>query len=116
MKFLTYHAVNAKGDKVFSNALGSNALTWGIFTGCEIQQPTVVDSTSFLAWKDEAFSLWSVWANLYPSDSQSFNTIKYIQSNWFLMNIVDNDFQNGNIFEVFDLLISRSKISSNGNH
>ncbi len=35
-----------------------NALTWGRFHGKEVVQPTVVDTQSFLAWKDEAFILW----------------------------------------------------------
>ena len=33
-------------------------MTWGVFPGQEIQQPTVVDAQAFLAWKDEAFALW----------------------------------------------------------
>lgn len=32
-----------------------NAVTWGVFWGREIIQPTVVDHTSFMIWKDEAF-------------------------------------------------------------
>ena len=33
-------------------------MTWGVFPGQEVQQPTVVDSQAFMAWKDEAFALW----------------------------------------------------------
>merc|ERR1719463_296723 len=42
------------------------AVTWGIFPGQEIQQPTVVDLNSFVAWKDEAFELWSDWYDALP--------------------------------------------------
>lgn len=35
-----------------------NALTWGVFPGREIVQPTVVDPASFRTWKEEAFELW----------------------------------------------------------
>ena len=28
-----------------------NAVTWGVFPGQEIVQPTVVDGASFMAWK-----------------------------------------------------------------
>ncbi|CAI8053880.1 Methylenetetrahydrofolate reductase [Geodia barretti] len=34
------------------------AVTWGVFPGMEIIQPTVVDPVSFHIWKDEAFMLW----------------------------------------------------------
>ena len=36
-----------------SNCLSQlpNAVTWGVFPGKEIVQPTVVDPISFLSWK-----------------------------------------------------------------
>uniref|UniRef100_A0A1I7WPC6 SCP domain-containing protein n=1 Tax=Heterorhabditis bacteriophora TaxID=37862 RepID=A0A1I7WPC6_HETBA len=34
------------------------AVTWGVFPGAEIAQPTVVDPLSFRAWKDEAYDMW----------------------------------------------------------
>lgn len=30
---------------------GGNAVTWGVFPGQEIAQPTIIDRDSFLAWK-----------------------------------------------------------------
>jgi len=36
----------------------ANAVTWGVFPGREILQPTVVDPISFRVWKDEAFRQW----------------------------------------------------------
>ncbi len=36
----------------------ANAVTWGVFPGREVIQPTVVDPVSFRSWKDEAFALW----------------------------------------------------------
>lgn len=72
--FLTYMAVNKEGSWI-SN-LGSqtdvNAVTWGVFPAKEIIQPTVVDPTSFMVWKDEAFEIWSRgWAQLYPEGDPS---------------------------------------------
>lgn len=65
-------AVNAAGDvKSFGPGTteetgGINAVTWGVFPGREVVQPTVVDVRSFLVWKDEAFGAWSEeWAPLY---------------------------------------------------
>ncbi|XP_034733772.1 methylenetetrahydrofolate reductase-like [Etheostoma cragini] len=70
-----------------------NAVTWGIFPGREIVQPTVVDPDSFMYWKDEAFALWiEQWAKLYEDESPSRMIIKYIHDNYFLVNLVDNDF------------------------
>ncbi|KEZ41148.1 Methylenetetrahydrofolate reductase 2 [Scedosporium apiospermum] len=53
---ITYYAVTKDGT-LESNAPteGPNAVTWGVFPGKEIVQPTIVESISFLAWKDEAF-------------------------------------------------------------
>jgi methylenetetrahydrofolate reductase (NADPH) len=49
---LTYMAVTSKGDYKSNQASASvNAVTWGVFPGSEIVQPTVVDQESFLVWK-----------------------------------------------------------------
>ncbi|MEE6485237.1 hypothetical protein FKM82_014221 [Ascaphus truei] len=70
-----------------------NAVTWGIFPGREIIQPTVVDPDSFMYWKDEAFALWiEQWAKLYEDESPSRMIIQYIHDNYYLVNLVDNDF------------------------
>jgi len=106
LPFLTYHAVNSKGEEAYTNTCGTNALTWGVFAGQQIKQPTVVDAGSFLAWKDEAFSLWKVWEKLYPDGSAAQQLIQSIREHWFLVNIVDNNFQTGNIFQLFDELIT----------
>jgi methylenetetrahydrofolate reductase (NADPH) len=46
------------------------AVTWGVFPGKEIIQPTVVDYNSFGIWKDEAFALWrSQWGQAYAPES-----------------------------------------------
>jgi methylenetetrahydrofolate reductase (NADPH) len=70
-----------------------NAVTWGVFPGKEILQPTIVETNSFLAWKDEAFQIWTQWANAYDKDSPSANLLESIAANWYLVNIVYNDFQ-----------------------
>lgn len=62
---ITYHAVNKQGDFRSNTAPGPNAVTWGVFPGAEVIQPTVVDSTAFQAWKDEAYELGAQWALLY---------------------------------------------------
>ncbi|CAJ0823597.1 16571_t:CDS:2 [Entrophospora sp. SA101] len=49
---ITYYAVNKQGDlKTNTQSDGPNAVTWGVFSGKEIIQPTVVEAISFMAWK-----------------------------------------------------------------
>ena len=55
---LTYMAVTSKGDYHSNQASASvNAVTWGVFPGSEIVQPTVVDQESFLVWKVRKVSI-----------------------------------------------------------
>ncbi|XP_054995493.1 methylenetetrahydrofolate reductase (NADPH) isoform X3 [Sorex araneus] len=91
---VNYHIVDVKGENI-TNAPGlqPNAVTWGIFPGREVIQPTVVDPVSFMFWKDEAFALWTEqWGRLYEEGSPSRGVIQHIHDNYFLVNLVDNDF------------------------
>ncbi|XP_044138018.1 methylenetetrahydrofolate reductase [Bufo gargarizans] len=91
---VNYHIVNVQGENITNSTdMQPNAVTWGIFPGREIIQPTVVDPVSFMYWKDEAFALWiEQWAKLYEEESPSRMIIQYIHDNYFLVNLVDNDF------------------------
>ena len=101
---VNYQAVN-KDDVCYSNTDRTIAVTWGVFPGREICQPTIVDPASFFVWKEEAFALWrAAWASAYPSDSPSHRNIMTIHDSYFLVNVVDNDFIRGNIFEIFELV------------
>jgi len=78
-----------------------NAVTWGVFPGQEIQQPTIVDETSFMVWKDEAFALWGHFEEVLPETSTGGRkAVKEIKENWYLVNVVDNNFLNGDLFNV----------------
>ncbi|TVY23028.1 Methylenetetrahydrofolate reductase [Lachnellula hyalina] len=103
---LTYYAVNKAGElKTNAPGDGPNAVTWGVFPGKEIVQPTIVETISFLAWKDEAFRLGMDWAHCYSNLSPSRNLIQNMMENWFLVNIVHNDFhQTHGLFRLFDEL------------
>jgi len=100
---LTYHALNTWGDSKSNLPEKSvTAVTWGVFPGREVIQPTIVDSESFNIWKDEAFALWrDQWGALYPADSTSRKLMDQIYENYWLLNIVENDFVDGNIFQIF---------------
>ena len=85
---MTFYAVNKAGDlRTNAPSDGPNAVTWGVFPGKEIVQPTIVETVSFLAWKDEAFRLGSDWANCHPSSSPSRHLIEGIINKWYLVNI-----------------------------
>ena len=96
-----FQAVNKSGD-IISNVKRDNVnvVTWGGFPGEKIKQPTIVDARSFMIWKDEAFSLWiNDWASIYEKDSISYSIINNIYENYFLVNIVDNDFISSNMIK-----------------
>ncbi|KAI9236603.1 MAG: methylenetetrahydrofolate reductase 1 [Podila humilis] len=89
----------APACETFSNKLedelveDSNAVTWGVFPGKEIIQPTVIEKVSFLAWRDEAFEIWREWEHLYPKGSESRKLLHQIGHDYWLFNIVNNDFR-----------------------
>ena len=85
---MTFHAVNKKGDlRTNAPSEGPNAVTWGVFPGKEIVQPTIVETISFLAWKDEAFKLGTDWAKCHSALSLSRTLIEGIMEKWYLINI-----------------------------
>ncbi|KAF9519500.1 hypothetical protein BS47DRAFT_1370712 [Hydnum rufescens UP504] len=91
---VTYYAINNKGDlRTNNNSDGPNAVTWGVFPGKEIIQPTIVEAVSFMAWKDEAFELGRQWSRLYAPDSPTRKLIEETMDTYFLVNIVHNDFK-----------------------
>jgi len=100
---LTYIAVNKDGES-FSNipANAVNAVTWGVFPGKEIIQPTVVDSASFMVWKDEAFEIWTRgWGCLFPEGDSSRELLEKVQKSYYLVSLVDNDYIHGDLFAAF---------------
>jgi methylenetetrahydrofolate reductase (NADPH) len=101
---LTYYAVSKTGElRTNTHDEGPNAVTWGIFPNREIVQPTIVETVSFLAWKDEAYRLGDDWSRCYPVGSSSRRLIEGLMNEWFLVNIVNNDFhQENEIFNIFD--------------
>ncbi|KAJ3083134.1 hypothetical protein HK102_001235 [Quaeritorhiza haematococci] len=103
--FITYYAVNKQGDlRTNTQNESPNAVTWGVFAGQEIVQPTIVEAVSFMAWKDEAFELWNKWEDLYEKDTAQAKLISEMSNTWFLMNIVDNNYKERyTIFDLFKL-------------
>eukprot|EP00250_Pteridium_aquilinum_P024796 c29616_g1_i1 orf=529-2313(-) len=101
---LTYIAVNSKGEtRANIGPNDVNAVTWGVFPGKEILQPTVVDPVSFMVWKDEAFQTWDAdWASLYSEENTSKKLIQEVKDTYFLVSLVENDYVEGDCFAVFE--------------
>ncbi|OLY78866.1 Methylenetetrahydrofolate reductase 1 [Smittium mucronatum] len=90
------------------NIAQPNAVSWGVFPGCEIIQPTIVDAESFMAWKDEAFDYWKLWSDSYGSSTKYEKTAHFlteIRETWYLMNIVDNNYTR-NADYIYNILLS----------
>jgi methylenetetrahydrofolate reductase (NADPH) len=135
----TYYVINKRGDlRTNTTSDGPNAVTWGVFPGKEVVQPTIVEAISFMAWKvlqfhtsatgirsltialqDEAYELGYQWAKVYEAGSPSRKLISNLMNNALLVNIVHNDFHDQyKIFEPFfkleEELSAKAAAASNG--
>lgn len=120
---VTYQAINVKGEE--SKNVGDNdinAVTWGVFRGKEVVQPTVVDHQAFKIWKDEAFKTWiDTWAKIYqpqkdkdgnetsPGSPESIAFLQKCHDELYLMNIVDNDYVEGDLAKVLSDFIDENQ-------
>lgn len=85
---LSYYAVSKNGElQTNAPSDGPNAVTWGVFPGKEIVQPTIVESVSFLAWRDEAFRLGVDWAHCFDANTTSRVLLDEMMDEWYLVNI-----------------------------
>ncbi|KAI0318818.1 MTHFR-domain-containing protein [Amylostereum chailletii] len=87
-------AANSEGEFRTSISLDErNAVTWGVFPGNEIVQSTIIEQESFLTWKDEAFTIWSDWASLFPPQSPERGLLESIRDTRWLVNVTHHDFK-----------------------
>lgn len=107
---LSYQALNMAGELKHNLAPDAEgdvsgcvcAVTWGVFPGREVVQPTVVDPVAFRSWKEEAFDLWlSQWGSLYEHGSRSYEVIRAIHDSYYLLCVVDNEYKGGDILAIF---------------
>ncbi|KAL0259160.1 methylenetetrahydrofolate reductase 1 [Diplodia seriata] len=89
---VTYFAGNHAGDYSSNDEDSVNPVTWGSFAGKEIVTPTIIESVSFRAWLEEAFSIWSEWRHIYPPQSATANLLGHIRDDYWLVNIIHHDF------------------------
>jgi hypothetical protein len=66
--------VNKSGSVNFTNIKDKRpvAVTWGVFPGKEIIQPTVVDPIAFKSWRPEVS--YQEWGSKVKSFSRKFST------------------------------------------
>ncbi|KAI8371619.1 methylenetetrahydrofolate reductase-domain-containing protein [Radiomyces spectabilis] len=101
-EYITYYAANAKGDFISNveEVDAHNAVTWGVFSGKEIVQSTIISRSNFEAWKEEAYGLWEEWQRQYPPESDTAKLLKSLREQVWLINVVHNDFtQSDNLFD-----------------
>ncbi|KAI8059531.1 methylenetetrahydrofolate reductase-domain-containing protein [Gongronella butleri] len=104
--YVTYYAMNNKGEFLTNvpDTDAQNAVTWGVFPGKEIVQPTLIERANFEAWKDEAFDLWLQWEKQYTPTSATAELLRHLRESCWLVNVVHNDYQRQN--GLFDLMLS----------
>ncbi|KAI8338345.1 methylenetetrahydrofolate reductase-domain-containing protein [Chlamydoabsidia padenii] len=92
---VTYYAMNRNGDLLtnVTDEEAQNAVTWGVFPGKEIVQPTLIERANFESWNEEAFRLWTEWEQQYAPDSDTAKLLKQVGDSFWLVNVVHNDYQ-----------------------
>jgi len=114
---VNFHIINSSGKDDYTNCHKHRpvAVTWGVFPGREVLQPTVVDPVSFKVWKDEAFALWrEQWGNLYPEGSPSRELLTRISESYYLINLVDNDYPKDScLWDVLTAMFAQSELDRN---
>ena len=96
-----FFASNASGEFVSGDPSGpatsqptssTNAVTWGVFPSKEIVTPTIIEELSFRAWAEEAFDILREWGKVYGRGSESSKLLSYVESDYWLVNIIHHDF------------------------
>lgn len=100
----SYYAGTRRGRFESNMAISdANAVTWGIFPGKEIAQPTIIEEVSFKAWRDEAFALWAEWERVYEPASPTARLLRQVMERYWLVSIVHHDFkEEGALWKLFD--------------
>ncbi|KAJ2890105.1 methylenetetrahydrofolate reductase 1, partial [Coemansia aciculifera] len=100
---VTYYAANRGGDFI-TNAYKDDdddggggglatVLTWGVFPGRAVVQPTQIDKMNFLAWRTDAFHTWTEWAAVFPEGSEQDAVLREMADSCWLVNVIDNEYK-----------------------
>lgn len=106
---ITYQAISKDGNeyKNFKENIVVG-LTWGIFPNKEIIQPTIYDSEIFKVWKDEVFSKFNDWINIYCKEEEkaSVDFLKKSRDEFYLMTLIDNDYMSDSLENLLEKFIN----------
>lgn len=101
---VSYYVGDSDGDfETNLDEASSNVVTWGVFPNSQVIQTTIIEEESFKAWRDEAFSIWSEWAKIFPKNTPTNNFLKQIHSDYCIISIVHHDFIE--IDELWEILL-----------
>lgn len=92
-RIVSYYVGDSRGQfdtNLESNS--SNIVTWGVFPNSQVIQTTRIEEESFKAWRDEAFSIWSEWAKLFPRNTPTNRFLRQVHSDYCLVSIVHHEF------------------------
>lgn len=85
-----------QGDYESNLSLGDvDAVTWGVFPGKEIAQPTIIEEESFKAWRDEAFEIWGEWEMLFAKETKTRGLLRSVGERKWLVTVVVSCFACG---------------------
>lgn len=96
-------------------AHGVSAVTWGVFRGKEIISPTIIESESFKAWGEEAYSIWSEWRRCFPRGSDEEKLLDTLRRDSVLVNVVGQTFIGGHTgrgAELWKILLGDASVAA----
>lgn len=103
----SYYAGDSSGS--FETNLdphSSSVVTWGVFPNSPVKQTTIIEEESFKAWRDEAFSIWSEWAKLFPRNTPANILLRLVHKDYCLVSIVHHDFKETD--ELWEILLDQA--------
>ncbi|KAF4001929.1 methylenetetrahydrofolate reductase [Saccharomyces cerevisiae] len=103
----SYYAGDSSGS--FETNLdphSSSVVTWGVFPNSPVKQTTIIEEESFKAWRDEAFSIWSEWAKLFPRNTPANILLRLVHKDYCLVSIVHHDFKETD--ELWEMLLDQA--------
>ena len=96
-EMIHYYCVDKNSKEPITNHAYDEpiALTWGVFPGKEVMQPTIMQKDALMAWKGEAFELWREFRDIYEVGRVSWELINEIYHTYSLVTVVYNDYTKG---------------------
>lgn len=98
--------IEGDSSKRIPGTSGINAVTWGVFKGKEIITPTIIETESFRAWGDEAYSIWQEWRRCFPCGSKEEQCLEKLRNSLVLVNVVGQRYRENEGQMMWEFLLS----------